>query len=175
MSHYFRSVRSGRVRQMLHYPIEDSNILITQAHFDGFIQHRRVSYHGENANTSKAVAILYRGQAGNTCTNYLRATEDVKYSRDLILSKPGVFQRLRMSARSSYWYGRILRVYLSTVMWNLRKNRFFTSLSRVFYSLSFLLLSARHMLFKEFWEGLRTDHVPDTLHFVMKDFEQGKS
>ena len=135
---------------------------------------RRAAYHGEFANTKDVVACLFRGDSWNTSTNYMRAPEDVKYSRDLILSKPNTFQRLRISAGSSYWHGRISRVYLSTVIWNLRQNRLFTSLGRAFYSLLFFFLSSRHTLFKEFWEGFRADHVPDTLHFVMKNFEQKK-
>ena len=136
---------------------------------------RRAAYYGDFANTPNVVACLFRGNSWNTSTNYLRAPEDVKYSRNLILSKPAAFQRLRISAGSSYWYGRILRIYLSTVMWNLSLNLFFTSLDRMFYSLLFFILSTRQILFKEFWEGFRADHVPNTLHFVMKDIEQKKS
>ncbi len=132
---------------------------------------RRTSYHGEFANTPEAVACLYRGQLWNTSTNYLRAPGDTKYSRDLILSKPGVFQRLMASAGSSYWYGRILRVYSSTILWHLKQKRFFTALSRMFYSLAVLVLSIRHLFSFDYWRGVRTDHVPDTLHFVIKEYE----
>ena len=136
---------------------------------------RRAAYHGDFANTPNVVACLFRGNSWNTSTNYLRAPEDVKYSRNLILFRPNVFQRLRISAGSSYWHGRTLRVYLSTVMWNLKRHRFFTSLGRVLYSLLFFFLSIKHALFREFWEGFRADHVPDTLHFVMKNIEQNNS
>jgi len=102
----------------------------------------------------------------------LRAPEDTKYSRDLILSKPGAFQRFRSSANSSYWSGRILRVYLSTLVWNLKKKRFFTALSRWLHSSAFLGLSITHLFSHEYWAGLRADHVPESLHYVMKDYEQ---
>lgn len=133
---------------------------------------RQSAYLGEFVNTSKAVACLYRGQVWKTSTNYLRGPEDTKYSRDLILSQPGAFQRLMSSAESSYWYGRILRVYISTIPWNLKRKRFFTGLSRVMYSLAAFVLSLQHVLSTEYWQGVRADHVPHSLHFVIKAYEQ---
>ena len=135
---------------------------------------RRTAYYGEFANTSQVVACLFRGQTWNTSTNYLRAPADTKYSRDLILSKPKAFQRLRASADSDYWHGRILRVYLSTIAWNLKKRRLFTALSRVLYSLAVFGLSMGRIFSRGYWAGLKADHVPDTLHFVMMEYE-GKS
>jgi glycosyltransferase involved in cell wall biosynthesis len=135
---------------------------------------RRIAYHGEIASTSDTVAVLYRGQTWNTSTNYLRAPEDVKYSRDLILSHPGVLQRLMASADSAFWYGRILRVYLSTISWNWKKKRILTALSRVFYSAAVFAVSIPYLFSKAYWSGLRAQHVPDTLHFVMEEFERNR-
>ncbi|MDQ3006886.1 MAG: glycosyltransferase family 2 protein, partial [Chloroflexota bacterium] len=116
---------------------------------------RRTAYYGEFANTPKAVACLYRGQTWTTSTNYLRAPEDTKYSRDLILSQPRVFQRLQASADSSYWHGRILRVYLSTIRWNLTKKKLPTALSRMLYSLAAFVLSVPRIFVRDYWAGLR--------------------
>lgn len=132
---------------------------------------RRIAYYGEIANTPETVAVLYRGQAWNTSTNYLRAPGDVKLSRDLILSKPGAFRRLWRSADSSYWRGRVLRVYLSTVSWNLKRKRILTFASRMFYSVVAFMFSITNIFSMEYWSGLRAHHVPDTLHFVMEDYE----
>jgi glycosyltransferase involved in cell wall biosynthesis len=133
---------------------------------------RRIASFGDFANTPDVVACLYRGQTWSTSTNYLRAPEDTKYSRDLILSKPGAFQRFRSSANSSYWSGRILRVYLSTLVWNLKKKRFFTALSRLLYTFAYLALSINNLFSREYWAGLRADHVPESLHFVMKNYDR---
>lgn len=135
---------------------------------------RRIAYHGDIANTPEVVAVLYRGQAWNTSSNYLRAPEDVKYSRDLILSNPGVLQRLMASADSAFWYGRILRVYLSTVSWNWKKSRILTAMSRVFYSAAVFTASLPYFFSKEYWSGLRAQHAPDTLHFVMEEYERNR-
>jgi glycosyltransferase involved in cell wall biosynthesis len=132
---------------------------------------RRIAYYGDFANTRDAVACLYRGRTWNTSTNYQRAPADTKYSRDLIISKPKTFQRLRSSIDSSYWAGRVLRVCLSTLLWNLKKKRFFTALSRLLYSSVFFALSIKYLFSREYWAGLRVDHVPETLHVVMKNYE----
>ena len=132
---------------------------------------RRIASRGDFANTPDVVACLYRGQTWKTSTNYQRAPEDTKYSRDLILSKPKTFQRLRSSIDSSYWSGRVLRVYLSTLVWNLRKKRIFTAVSRLFHSSAFLGLSIKYLFSRDYWAGLRADHVPETLHFVMKNHD----
>jgi len=140
---------------------------------------RRTAYYGEFANTSAVVACLFRGQTWGTSTNYLRAPEDVKYSRDLILSKPGTFRRLLTSADSSYWRGRVLRIYLSTVSWNVNKKRPFSMLSRAFHSLGFIIVFFPFLIFPKFWEGVKAHHVPESLHFVMEryyfDIKDGES
>jgi len=135
---------------------------------------RRIAYYGDFTNTPEVVACLFRGQAWNTSTNYLRAPNDTKYSRNLILSKPGVFSRLRASGDSNYWHGRMLRVYLSTILWNLQKKQFFVALSRLVYSMVLLGLSFPHLFSPEYWAGVRADHVPDTLHFVMKEYDKSQ-
>ena len=133
---------------------------------------RRAAYHGDFANTSQLVACLFRGQTWNTSTNYLRAPEDVKVSRNLILSKPVAFQRFRASANTNYWHGRMLRVYLSTISWNLRNRKYITALSRLFYSLAAFALSSYRIFSSQYWSGLRAHHVPQTLHFVMEEYER---
>jgi glycosyltransferase involved in cell wall biosynthesis len=130
---------------------------------------RRIASRGDFANTPDVVACLYRGRTWSTSTPYQRAPEFTKYSRDLILSKPKTFQRLRSSVDSNYWSGRVLRVYLSTLVWNLKKKRFFTTLSRLLYSSAFLGLSIPHLFSHAYWAGLRADHVPESLHFVMQN------
>ena len=136
---------------------------------------RRIAYHGGIANTSAIVACLFRGQSWDSSTNYFRATEDTKYSRDLVLAKPDSYRRLLASAGSGYWYGRICRAYLSTVTWNLRHKRLFTGFSRLLFALAALFQSAKYMLEREFWRGLKADHVPGTLHFVMQAYERERA
>jgi glycosyltransferase involved in cell wall biosynthesis len=129
---------------------------------------RRTAYHGEFANTQEIVACLFRGQSWDTSTNYRRAPEDVKYSRDLILARSGTFRRLMTSADSNFWYGRILRIYLSTISWNVKRKRYFTALSRLMHSLLAGFLSVHRFGSRDYQAGLLAHHAPNTLHFVMK-------
>jgi glycosyltransferase involved in cell wall biosynthesis len=131
---------------------------------------RRLAYHGSFANSPDTVACLFRGQSWNTSTNYLRAPEDTKFSRDIILSQPKAFRRLWNSADSGYWYGRILRIYSSTIGWNLKKKRLFTALDRLFHFLMGGIFSIKHLFSKDYWQGMRAHHVPESLHYVMLDY-----
>lgn len=132
----------------------------------------RVAYRGTFANIPTSVACLLRGQTWHTSTDYLRAPDDIRYSRNRVLSEPGAFMRMLRSAASGYWYGRIFRVYLSTVLLNLRHKRLFAALSRSVSCLAWFALAGRHVLTPGFWKGARAHHALDTLHFVMKGLER---
>jgi glycosyltransferase involved in cell wall biosynthesis len=121
---------------------------------------RRVALHGDLANTAATVACLFRGRSWDTSTDYGRAPEDIRYSRDRVLSEPGAFTRMRRSADSGYWYGRIFRVYLSTVRFNLRHRRPSTAISRAVSSMAWFAVSRRHVFSRGFWDGARAHHVP---------------
>lgn len=140
---------------------------------------RRIAYLGDFASTPHPVACLYRGNTWDTSTNYLRAAEDTKRSRNMVLNEPGVFGRLSSSVRNSenlnYWNGRILRVYLSTVYFNLSHQRLFTAMSRGFFSLAWLFLAGWGIFSRDFWRGVKAHHVPETLHFIMEKYESGMS
>jgi glycosyltransferase involved in cell wall biosynthesis len=136
----------------------------------------RIARLGTFANTPATVACLFRGRFWGTSTNYLRAPDDTLLSRDQLLEESGAFTRIRASVRlganPSYWHGRVLRVYLSTVLWNLRHKRLFRAASRASYCIAVFVLAGRHVLSRDYWEAARADHVPGTLHFVMKTLEE---
>ena len=137
---------------------------------------RRIALHGDFANVPATVACLLRGPSWDTSTDYLRAPEDTRRSRDAVLSEPGAFTRMLLSAghssNPSYWYGRILRVYLSTVAFNLRRKRLFTATGRGIFGLASFAMAGRHIFSKSFWQGVKAHHPPDTLHFIVKALEQ---
>lgn len=164
-------IQSSMIRARTFFEIGGFNPFISGTEDEDLC--RRTAYLGEFANTAQTVACLFRGQVWKTSTNYLRGPEDTKYSRDLILSQPKAFSRLIATAGAGYyWYGRILRVYWSTILWNLNKKRYFTALSRLSYSLSAFVLSLPYVFSAEYWQGVRADHVPQSLHFVIKEYEQ---
>lgn len=163
-------LQASIIKTQVFFEIGGFNPLICGTEDEDLCQ--RTAYYGNFANTPEVLACLFRGQAWDTSTNYLRAPEDRKISRNLILSKPGSFSRLRDSVDSNYWSGRILRVYLSTISWNLKKKLFFVALSRLVYSIILLVLSAPRLFSPEYWAGLRAHHAPETLHFVMEAYNR---
>jgi glycosyltransferase involved in cell wall biosynthesis len=72
---------------------------------------RRIAAHGAFANTDNIVACLYRGNSWQTSTDYSRATEDTRRSRDDVVNQPGILSQMLATATGSYWKGRVVHVY----------------------------------------------------------------
>jgi glycosyltransferase involved in cell wall biosynthesis len=136
---------------------------------------RRLAMRGDFANTPAAVACLFRGINWDTSTDYLRAPEDTRRSRDRVIEYPGSFRRMMASAHDSYWHGRVAHVYLGLAAWHLRHRRFTQCLSRTVYGLAAFLSTGHHMINRSFWQAIRADHVPGTLHFIMQALEEDSS
>ncbi len=133
---------------------------------------RKISMVGEFANTDAAVACLYRGDQWSTSTNYFRAPVDTRLSRDELLDMPGALSRMHSSADSAYWQGRIVRIYLSTVNYNVQQRRFVKAVARSLLTATSILLAGAAIFSSSFWSGVRADHVPGSLHFIMLDLER---
>lgn len=131
---------------------------------------RRIAWHGNFANTPAVVACLLRGGTWKTSTHDKRATVDTHRSRDELLIETGSFLRLLGTAGSSYWYGRNVKVYLSTTAYNFRRKHLFRGVSRFLFMLLALLGSGKHVFASGFWRGVKDHHVPDTLHVLMAGY-----
>ncbi|MFN2189412.1 MAG: glycosyltransferase family A protein [Candidatus Promineifilaceae bacterium] len=132
---------------------------------------RRIAMYGEVANTEAAVACLFRGDLWATSTNYVRAPADTRRSRDALLDEPRAYARLHSSTRGDYWHGRNVRVYLSTINWNLQQGKYLKAAGRALLTGAAAVQSGRAIFSRQFWAGLRAEHVPGSLHFIMKDLE----
>jgi glycosyltransferase involved in cell wall biosynthesis len=132
----------------------------------------RIARIGEFANTKTSVACLYRGDLWSTSTDYSRAPADIRRSRDEVLDKRGTYSLLRNTADSAYWHGRIVRVYMSTITWNLQQGRYLKAFGRGLSTALSTLQAGGALFSRQFWSGVQADHVPGSLHFVMKDLER---
>jgi glycosyltransferase involved in cell wall biosynthesis len=124
---------------------------------------RQITLRYDIAGISQPVATIRVGLEGST-TNYSNLQEQSRQSREKALSAPGALARLRKSAQArkadcSYWYGRVLWVYLGSVLWNLQHKRLFTAASRMVYTLSSLGLAGRHLWSPRFWSGATRPHI----------------
>jgi glycosyltransferase involved in cell wall biosynthesis len=111
---------------------------------------RRMALLGDIAETQRLVAYIAKGEAGST-TDYGRHAEMRRWARELTLNSPGAFRRFRTSASSSYLHARVLRVYLTSVVWNLRHKRLLPAASRATFALTIFALAGRPVLSASFW------------------------
>jgi glycosyltransferase involved in cell wall biosynthesis len=132
---------------------------------------RRVALRGHMAAVEAVVACVGMGVEGSS-TDYGRHAEYSRWAREQILNEPGVFARMRASATASSWFGRIVRIYLTSVLWNLVHKRGFTALSRTLYGLLAVALAGRHVLSKGFWRAVVKSYKSET--FVKGSQEAGK-
>ena len=125
---------------------------------------RRISVNYDIAGVQELVAVI-RIARNESTTNYSNLQQQSRQSREMILSMPGVFERLRDSARnrhnaSDYWHGRIAWIYLTSVVWNLQKRNIFTALSRLGYFCYALVRAFKYWFSLKFWRGATRPHQP---------------
>src|SRR6266498_3958509 len=120
---------------------------------------RRISLQHDTAGTNELIASICISRENST-TNYTNLQEQSRQSRELILSQPAIFSRLRDSARqrSEYWYGRISWIYLSSAAWNLKQKKISTTISRLLYFLGAFFISYRYWFSWKFWRGAALPH-----------------
>ena len=125
---------------------------------------RRISLNYDIAGVQELVAVI-RIARNESTTNYSNLQEQSRQSREMILSMPGVFERLRDSAgkrhnASNYWHGRMVWIYLSSVAWNIQKRNIFIALSRSGYFGYALVRSFKYWFSLKFWRGATRQHQP---------------
>jgi hypothetical protein len=113
---------------------------------------RRMALTGSVAYTPAIVAKIRIGEQGST-TNWTTLAESDRRGREKVLGAQNAFARLRTSANSSYWRGRVSRAYFASMVWNLQRTNIFTAVSRATAGLAF---AGVHTLSADFWRGLRT-------------------
>lgn len=124
---------------------------------------RQIALCNDIAGTSDLVATIRFGVEDST-TNYADLRAQSRQSREKALSAPGAFARMLSSADSrksnaSYWYGRIVWTYLTSVVWNLQHRNLMTAASRMIQGTASLAYARRHFLSYSFWRGTTRPHA----------------
>jgi glycosyltransferase involved in cell wall biosynthesis len=127
----------------------------------------RLALTGDFARIAAPVVAILRGINWATSTDYGRAVEENRLIRDAALDLPGAFGRLRASARSAYWKGRLVRAYASSCLLNWRKRKPFKLLSRSLFTGAALLGGGVAVATGDFWRGVKDSQVPGSLSEVM--------
>jgi len=122
----------------------------------------------EIAGTRDLVACIGMGAEGSTTDAAIRP-QLVRKAREGVLDEPGVFGRLRAGATSPYWHGRLARIYLTSVLWNLSHSRVTNALSRSIYALGALLLAGSRVVRPDFRLALTRPYRNETFERGFKE------
>jgi glycosyltransferase involved in cell wall biosynthesis len=132
---------------------------------------RLITLTGDVSGTPSLVASIRFGQDQST-TNYADLHRQSRLSREQVLRNRGAFARLRASAiarpaDSSYWHGRVSRIYFASAVWNLRRLKLLAAAGRGCLSLVALAAAGRHLVSFGFWRGAVHPHHRESgiLHY----------
>jgi glycosyltransferase involved in cell wall biosynthesis len=117
----------------------------------------RLALRCDFATADEAAAQVLRGAGWQTTVDYSGVYESNRRARDRVLREKGAFSRLRGSADSAYWHGRLFRLYATSMVWHWRQGRVFTGVSRGLFALRSLLSAGGRLLDGAFWQGAGDD------------------
>lgn len=114
---------------------------------------RRVALRSSLVPVPITVACVEMGHVGSS-TDYTHRPQLSRRAREAILSDTGVFSRLRASASSASWRGRVVRFYLTSVGWNLQRGRVFTAASRAIHAMAAVAVAGQDLGSPRFWHAV---------------------
>jgi glycosyltransferase involved in cell wall biosynthesis len=122
---------------------------------------RRIALHSDIAGTHEIIACVAVGQDGST-TDYQHHPELSRWAREKTLNSPGFFPRIRSSADSSYWYGRVVRIFLTSLVWNVQHRHICTAASRALFGLASIALASLSVFSSNFWRAIMKPYSSET-------------
>jgi hypothetical protein len=122
---------------------------------------RRLSLAADIAGTPSPVACITMGEEGST-TDYSGSRRLLRAVREQVLDKPGTRARLRNSASSPYWHGRITRIYLTSALCNMGQGKFWTVQERMVQSVASLAAAGNGVFSSQFWQALLCAYKNET-------------
>ena len=122
---------------------------------------RRIAHTNELAETANLVAYIVMGMEGST-TDYANHHKASQWSREQILESPGVFKALQKSATSPFWKGRLARVFLTSLVWNMQRGKLWSAAGRGFAGLASILIAGKATLSFDYWRALSRPYASST-------------
>lgn len=122
---------------------------------------RRLALRSDISGIPTIVAYVVRGTQGTT-TNYDSHPEMSRWAREKILDERGVFPRMLASANSEYWRGRIVRAYLTSVVWNLQRKNISIGFSRAVFAAAALVMAGPALFSGAFWRAVKNPYENTT-------------
>jgi glycosyltransferase involved in cell wall biosynthesis len=119
------------------------------------------------------IAYVVMGGDGST-TDYEQHPQASRAAREMLLDSATVYARMRASAQDPFWRGRMLRVYLTSAVWNMTHRRFFSVLSRLWSSTMTVLGAGTELLSKDFWKAVLKPYASITFANGIQQSRIGK-
>jgi glycosyltransferase involved in cell wall biosynthesis len=133
---------------------------------------RRVTQRSDIDNTSAIIANVVMGETGST-TDYGTHHIGSRWAREKLLDTKGAFSRLRDGAGTNFWHGRLLRIYLTSSVWNLQHKRILTAMSRLLYGLASILLAGAKLLTIDFWRAVVKQYQSESFRMATENKPEG--
>lgn len=154
-------LQSSLLKQLPFFTIGGFNPLINGPEDIDLI--RRLTLIGDVAGTDSLISAVGMGTEGST-TDYFNHASVSRWAREQILNQSDVFSRLRSSANTPYWRGRVNRLFLTSVIWNLKHKRLFQGVSRLAFVLLIFLLFGTDLLSPRYWHAITRKYRSPTFH-----------
>lgn len=122
---------------------------------------RKITLRYDISEVKTAVACLGMG-VEQSATDYARAPAYGRWAREKILETPHVFSRFRQSSSNAFWFGRVVRVYLTSSVWNIRQKKLLTAISRASRGVLAGVVAGYRLFSHRFWLALIRPYESDT-------------
>lgn len=113
--------------------------------------------------TTIAATTVMLERGDHSVTDYAAAWQRSRRFRERALNHPRAFARMRHSADSAYWHGKLARIYVTSALWNGRERQIAIAASRLLHAIAGILSAGRRLAKREFYRGLMTGHSSRTV------------
>jgi len=118
----------------------------------------RVCRHYDLAGTDTPVAGILRG-VWATSSDYGQVPQETQRGREKLLGQPGTLARMRASAQTPYWQGRLARAFAVSLVWNVRQRRPGRALRRAAAGALCAAGAGLALLRPDYWRGFTRPHL----------------
>ncbi len=124
---------------------------------------RRLAFNSSFQGSPELVVNLSMGVDGSTTRWDSHAEERMK-TREFILDQDEVWKKIHQSVyltpeHRGYWYGKLTRIFFTSVLWNIQQRRILDAISRFVFGVAGLLSAGANILSGQFWHGLLRPHI----------------
>jgi glycosyltransferase involved in cell wall biosynthesis len=123
---------------------------------------RKIAEHWDFSGFPEIVACITMGEGQGSSTDYSTGSTFGRLTREAILSRPGVFRRMLASTSLWNWYGRLVRIYLTSAVWNLQHQDLDKAVNRLFFALLGFVYAGYRILLPSFWRELSRSYESES-------------